>query len=348
MNTLVEQLSIKPQLTPFQPVEVVFRHTKEGAALRGVTIADKRDKTEADAFDEFKERYKRTEFSKVQTKQFLDDDDVEQVTEVALNVPKKSKRRAKKIVIQDEEEMLEGEKREDNEKPGKKGVRRTPKAKKGVAELGPEEWVEIPGTKITRRLPAKEAPVKIRLSSYYMDNRKIFVNFINSFFHQYEEELESNEKLVTCDSLKSTESFSLLTHQKMVRDYLNLYTPYRGLLLFHKLGTGKTCTSIAIAEGIKSRKKVIVMTPKSLRDNYIEELKKCGDFMYKKKQYWDWVSDPVMFETLSSILNLPMDYIERKKGAWLMDVSKEPNSLSTAEMKSLDEQLNEMTKRTIS
>ena len=67
--------------------------------------------------------------------------------------------------------------------------------------------------------------------------------------------------------------FSLLTHQKIVRDYLNLFTPYRGLLLYHGLGSGKTCSSIAIAEGMKDNKKIIVMTPASLRRNYIEELK---------------------------------------------------------------------------
>jgi len=130
----------------------------------------------------------------------------------------------------------------------KESARRTPKVQRGVAELGPEEWVEISGEKISKRLPAKEPPVKIKLSSYYMNNRKIFVNFINSFFERYREELESVEKTLTCDSLKGADSFSLLTHQKIVKDYMNLYTPYRGLLLYHKLGTDKTCTSIAIAD----------------------------------------------------------------------------------------------------
>ena len=67
---------------------------------------------------------------------------------------------------------------------------------------------------------------------------------------------------------------SLYKHQKIVRDYINLYTPYRGLLIYHGLGSGKTCTSIAVAEGMKSAKRVIVMTPASLRRNYLEEIKK--------------------------------------------------------------------------
>ena len=72
--------------------------------------------------------------------------------------------------------------------------------------------------------------------------------------------------------------FSLLTHQKLVREYLNILTPYRGLLLYHGLGSGKTCSSIAIAEGLKSSSPIIIMTPASLQRNYIQELKKCGRY----------------------------------------------------------------------
>ncbi|NBW71018.1 MAG: hypothetical protein EBR32_06400 [Bacteroidetes bacterium] len=50
-----------------------------------------------------------------------------------------------------------------------------------------------------------------------------------------------DSKQISCDAIgqDSTGEFSLLTHQNLVRDYLNLYTPYRGLLLFHGLGAGK-------------------------------------------------------------------------------------------------------------
>ena len=51
------------------------------------------------------------------------------------------------------------------------------------------------------------------------------------------------------------------THQKLVRDYIRMDSPYRGLLLFHGLGVGKTCASIAIAECFRasSRKIVIIL-----------------------------------------------------------------------------------------
>ena len=52
-----------------------------------------------------------------------------------------------------------------------------------------------------------------------------------------------------------------------------MYSPYRGLLLFHGLGAGKTCSSIAIAEGLKTTNQIIIMTPASLQSNYRKELK---------------------------------------------------------------------------
>ena len=74
--------------------------------------------------------------------------------------------------------------------------------------MNPKEWEDVSGKQIAKRLPRKEAPIKIRIDSYYMNNRKIFVNFINAMFQRYKEELEDAEKLVTCDSMKNTEAFS--------------------------------------------------------------------------------------------------------------------------------------------
>jgi hypothetical protein len=139
------------------------------------------------------------------------------------------------------------------------------------------------GDQIVRERLPRVPPLGIRASAYYMNNREKFVNFINQLFMTYHAEVADQKETISCDPEKNKE-FSLLTHQKIVRDYLNIYTPYRGLLLYHGLGSGKTCSSIAIAEGLKTHKKVIVMTPASLQRNYVEELKKCGDDIYKKNQ----------------------------------------------------------------
>lgn len=220
--------------------------------------------------------------------------------------------------------------------------------KKGTSILPPEYWVKIDNKNIINRLPEKKQKVIYKVSSYYLNNREIFVNFINSLFIDYRNEIFDDSSNISCDKIgKSSGDFTLLTHQKLVRDYLNLYTPYRGLLLYHGLGSGKTCTSIAIAEGMKSSKKIIVMTPASLEDNYRNEIKKCGDPFYKLNQCWEWVSTlkyPEATETLSSVLNLPIEYIRSKGGAWLVNITKPANcnNMDDKDRSSLNDQINSM------
>ncbi len=232
--------------------------------------------------------------------------------------------------------------------PPKEKKRKTEKPEKGVAILGPEVVVEMGDTELTKRLPKRSPPINIKVGNYVMNNREIFVNFITSLFEPYKRELEENKESISCDTIGKTSSdFSLLTHQKIVRDYMNLYTPYRGLLLYHGLGSGKTCTSIAIAEGMKDSKNIIVMTPASLRANYIGELKKCGDLLYKKSQFWEWISIeqyPDALKTISAVLNLPQEYIRRHGGAFFVNIKKKSNydDLSDTNKRVLEEQLNEM------
>ncbi len=233
----------------------------------------------------------------------------------------------------------------------KERKRKTEKIEKGVAILGPEVNIKMGDTELTKRLPKRTPPVNIKVGSYVMNNRETFVNFINSIFEPYKRELEENKESISCDTIgKTSTSFSLLTHQKIVRDYMNLYTPYRGLLLYHGLGSGKTCTSIAIAEGMKDSKKIIIMTPASLQANYIGELKKCGDLLYKKNQYWEWISteeNPEALQTISAVLNLPQEYIRRHGGAFFVNAKKRSNydELSDTNKRVLEEQLNEMIKQ---
>ena len=208
-----------------------------------------------------------------------------------------------------------------------------------------EEMVIVDAS-VRDRMP-RTRPPGVVVSSYYMNNREKFISFINQLFMRYHEEISSQKEQLSCDPAANSE-FSLLTHQKIVRDYLNIYTPYRGLLLYHGLGSGKTCSSISIAEGLKTHKNIIIMTPASLRRNYVEELKKCGDDIYKKNQFWEFipiqgVADP-MIQTLSAILTLPREFISRQKGAWLVNVKKPSNyeSLTRDERTSLDSQLTAM------
>lgn len=75
----------------------------------------------------------------------------------------------------------------------------------------------------------------------------------------------------------------LLLHQRLIANFINPHTPYNGLLLVHEMGTGKTCSAVAVAERfIRSEqrqfpetrlKNIIVLTKgKGLQNNFINEI----------------------------------------------------------------------------
>jgi len=111
---------------------------------------------------------------------------------------------------------------------------------------------------------------------YWMfQNRKEFPEWVEKTFKQYS----------ICDKKESKkkDKFEFLPRQKFIRDYLSHDSPYRGLLLYHDLGTGKTCGAVAASENLKDKRNIIVMLPASLKNNFKEKgIKKCGDKKYKE------------------------------------------------------------------
>ena len=69
--------------------------------------------------------------------------------------------------------------------------------------------------------------------------------------------------------------FELEPHQMFVRNFLSFQTPYNGLLLFHGLGTGKTCSSIQVCEDMRTyynqlgiKKKILIIASPVVQENY--------------------------------------------------------------------------------
>lgn len=70
---------------------------------------------------------------------------------------------------------------------------------------------------------------------------------------------------------------ALQNHQLVVRKFL-VGSPYRGLLLFHGLGSGKTCAAVSAVEAlITTGRRVFVVLPASLQSNFEREIKKCAN-----------------------------------------------------------------------
>ncbi len=58
------------------------------------------------------------------------------------------------------------------------------------------------------------------------------------------------------------QEFSLMPHQMFVKNFLSFQTPYNALLLYHGLGTGKTCSAIGVAEEMRRYMKQIGLEQK--------------------------------------------------------------------------------------
>lgn len=85
-------------------------------------------------------------------------------------------------------------------------------------------------------------------------------------------------------------TFELHEHQGMLSNIINPDTPYKGILVFHGLGTGKTCVGIAIAEKFKPlvqkyNTKIYILVPGPiLKEQWRSSLVKCTGDTYKKEQ----------------------------------------------------------------
>ena len=102
-------------------------------------------------------------------------------------------------------------------------------------------------------------------------NKKEFPKWVTETFMKYN----------TCNEVKKNSKFDFMPQQKFIRDYLQNNSPYRGLLLYHGLGIGKTCAAVAASENLKDTRNIIIFLPASIKNNFIKEIKYCGSPDYK-------------------------------------------------------------------
>ena len=163
-------------------------------------------------------------------------------------------------------------------------------------------------------------------SSWYLPNRAGFVKSIHSIFNKYE--LKKQEEGKTNLDKGENYKLDLFPHQKFVRDYMQEDAPSRGLLLYHGLGVGKTCASIATAELLATNMKICVMLPASLESNYINEVLKCGHPSYSTEQNWSFIHHKQIskINKLGSILEIIDEKTYNKNGGfWFTTPDKKSN-----------------------
>jgi superfamily II DNA or RNA helicase len=122
--------------------------------------------------------------------------------------------------------------------------------------------------------PQQNSP-KTPTLKYTPIDRLSFPHWVFETFKQF--------KLGKDDEKPKRGVFKPMKYQRFLKEFMNPISPYRGILLYHGLGSGKTCTAIGIGEQFKSTKNIVVMLPASLRGNFIHKgLEFCGDPKYKE------------------------------------------------------------------
>lgn len=117
------------------------------------------------------------------------------------------------------------------------------------------------------------------------------------YFYKYDDaqELTSDDDLKKYRYNTCARTIKLRSYQALLSNYINPETPYKGLLVFHGTGTGKTCIAIKIAEGFKKmiqqyNTKILVLVPGPLiADSWRSQLLSCTQNTYKEdeKNYYD-------------------------------------------------------------
>lgn len=97
---------------------------------------------------------------------------------------------------------------------------------------------------------------------------------------EYYDDSERKKKLLK--KLCSPDVMKLKNHQIFLRNYLSPETPYNSILVFHGVGSGKTCASVIVAEGLKEmaakyNKKIYVIADGLIRGNFRDTLYNMGD-----------------------------------------------------------------------
>lgn len=130
-------------------------------------------------------------------------------------------------------------------------------------EAEPESPEEVAGVEMTDRLYPTLDDSEF---AYKISQRQEFAD--TKYDGEIQDIREQADKL--CYS-----PFELMPHQLFVRNFLSFQTPYNSLLLYHGLGSGKTCSAIGIAEEMRAymkqmgiTKRIIIVASPNVQDNF--------------------------------------------------------------------------------
>lgn len=223
----------------------------------------------------------------------------------------------------------------------------------------------------------KDTKYKVPKGTAYQPLNRIFFNrLIPTIYKDYI--IKSRKKTDYKACMKMT--IQTNTYQEFIREYMRLEAPSRGILVYHGLGSGKTCSAIGAAEALYGSgdagisdsagasakpRKIIVLTPTSLQENFINEVSFCGFRHYRVQNHWvkfpimrlDGTLDMGVVCLAKSVLEIPDNYIDTlkiqedksKAVIWVPDFDKTPNfdGLSPTDQDQIKKQIRQTIKNRI-
>ena len=237
-----------------------------------------------------------------------------------------------------------------------------PVAATELANVEEEPVGDLPATLKEMEIRIKaimdKSKVKVSPDAYVPANRRAFKEFIITTYRRYKLPPVSdipNPNACAEAAAASSSQVKAFAYQEFVRDYIQRPSPYRGVLVYHGLGSGKTCTSIAGMEALAQagQKPIYVMTPASLSPNYRDEITKCGPFVFRTNNHWVWVPITNLKDRavraelgfLTKTIGIPLASVKKRRGGWVPDPNprKKPNfdKLTPDQRLSVTSQINE-------
>lgn len=109
------------------------------------------------------------------------------------------------------------------------------------------------------------SPTDVDFQKNIFVKKEFYKNRYKPIQQNYEQEVEKQ-----C----SKNVFQMMEHQKFLKNFLSPYTPYNSILLFHSVGSGKSCTAISIAQQYTNvfKKKHLVLVSQNLKENFKKQL----------------------------------------------------------------------------
>jgi hypothetical protein len=93
------------------------------------------------------------------------------------------------------------------------------------------------------------------------------------------EQVYKNKELIERADKLCNAPYELQPHQYFVKNFMSFQTPYNSLLLYHGLGSGKTCSAIGVSEGMRDYLKqmgimqeIILVSNINVKNNFKKEL----------------------------------------------------------------------------